>query len=88
MKTIYKYKLANMADTYAVMPAGAEILHAHEQGDNICVWALIDPRQTETEKRIFKIVGTGHEFAAEGMRYLGTAHFDGQFVSHIFEVKR
>lgn len=88
MKVIYKYTLPRTNPALVVMPAGAEVLHAHDQDGHLCVWSLIDPRQTETEKRIFAIVGTGHEFAAEGMRYVGTGHFPGPLVFHVFEIKR
>lgn len=88
MKVIYKYVLPRTNPAIVVMPSGAEVLHAHEQDGRLCVWALIDPRQTETEKRLFAIVGTGNEFAAEDMRYIGTAHFQGPLVFHVFELKR
>lgn len=65
-------------------PAGAELLTAREQGDDICVWFRCDPTRP-VEVRNVEVCGTGHEGAPDG-RYLGSAHFDsGRLVFHVFE---
>ena len=53
------------------------------------MWAVVDPDEKETELRIFRIAGTGHElgFPPANLSYLGTAKFaDGQLIFHLFEI--
>lgn len=89
MKTIFRYRLKNHVPADLVMPAGAEILHVNFQGGELCLWALVDNRQFETERRRFVVVGTGHEFDGSSLRYLDTVHSPSiGSVLHVFEVKR
>ena len=64
-------------------PAGAELLTAREQGDDICVWFRCDPKRP-VEMRTVAVCGTGHD--APSGRYLGSAHLEGgALVFHVFE---
>lgn len=71
------------------MPKGATILCAREQGNDVCVWAEVDPWQTMKELRYFDIYGTGHDISDEGVpprKYIGTAHLmNGRLIFHVFE---
>jgi hypothetical protein len=82
--TIWKFELKQ--DICAVaMPQGARILNVHEQGDNPCLWAIVDP-QAPKEMRHFRVIGTGRNFELEGLEYIGTAHnIIGYMVLHVFE---
>jgi hypothetical protein len=88
MQTIHKYELKfppKNGDAVNVdMPIGAEILTAREQGDSICVWALVDPSKAKIP-RFFQVFGTGWEIrSGEERKFLGTA-FLGGLVFHVFE---
>ena len=86
MKTIYKYTLSELHQYQIVlMPKGAEILCAKEQGNNIFIWAIVDT-SNENEARNFRIYGTGNEVSNEHIRYIGTAKINGgNLIFHIFE---
>lgn len=85
MKTVWKYEWPMPMDRAEFeMPAGAEILHAREQRNAVCLWAKVDDARPK-EKRQFILSGTGHP-APDG-KYIGTASlFDGNLILHVFEV--
>jgi hypothetical protein len=90
MKQIWKYKLAPIITLE--MPKGAQVLTAREQGEDICLWALVSP-DAEKEPRRFMAFGTDHNVPEphEGpqlnLEYRGSAHLDGgTLVFHVFEV--
>ena len=67
------------------MPIGAKVLTAHEQRDEICLWAEVDP-SAKKETRNFEVFGTGHAMPEGKRRYIGTVHMSGgAFVFHVFE---
>lgn len=82
--SIWKFVLAPQCSLS--MPVGAQVLSVREQGDSICLWALVDP-SAPLEMRRFIVFGTGHPLPAdEPLTYLGTAHLEqGKLVFHVFE---
>jgi hypothetical protein len=66
------------------MPIGARILHVGAQGDEVCVWALVNPSHG-TEYRRIDAYGTGHDVPLDPGRYLGTAQMDNGLVFHLFD---
>lgn len=83
MKTIWKYKLKPLCTLD--MPVGAEVLSAREQGNDICIWALVDP-EALLETRSFGVFGTGHSVPDVPLKFLGTAHLENSaLVFHAFE---
>lgn len=59
-QTIYKYPF-QITDKFSLdLPFGAKILGAFVQHDQPCLWALVQPNVGETQKRVFRIFGTGH----------------------------
>ena len=89
MKAVWKYTL-KPAVTLDI-PVGSQILTIREQGEDICLWALVDP-QAEKEPRRFLVMGTGHtvpdpdEGPALTLTYVGSAHLHGgTLVFHAFE---
>lgn len=96
MKTIYKYVLytaCNVVGTPKIpytmeLPKGAVILSCGLQTIKICVWAKVDPNQTEMVEVEFYIFGTGWPIPDEidnGLQFIGTVMIsDGLYVYHIF----
>jgi hypothetical protein len=85
MKAVWKFAL----HPYKInmMPVGAKPLSVHAQGDDLCMWALVDT-EAPLEKRGFVIVGTGHEVHDHTGEFIGTALLaNGSLVLHIFEEK-
>lgn len=81
---IWKFPLRQNA-CEVTMPTGAKILCVHNQHDNPCLWALVDP-QAPQETRHFRVFGTGGNIDATGLSYIGTAHkIEGWMVLHVFE---
>jgi len=71
------------------MPADAQVLcvqiqKTSQHEERICVWAKVDLDKPNVE-RIFRIIGTGHEFYDSKYNYIGTVQASGGFVWHIFE---
>jgi hypothetical protein len=67
------------------LPVGARVLTAKEQGNDICIWAEVDP-SAELETRIFSIVETGKDIP-QNASYVGTAFlFNGSYVAHVYEI--
>lgn len=84
MLAIWKWEL-NGGRTEIVMPKGSNILTVQMQRDSPCVWAMVDPKEKETEIKTFTIVGTGHQIPWEAGWYLGTFQIlDGPLVFHAF----
>lgn len=70
------------------MPIYSRVLCAQLQGDRICLWFYCNPDEP-TEKRYFRIVGTGHHLPVEHgeLSYIGTVQ-DKELVWHVFESGR
>lgn len=83
MKTIWKFVLQPVCELE--IPKGAELLSLHEQGEDICLWALVDPA-AEKEVRKFCGFGTGHDVPDTPLKFIGTAHLrGGALVFNVFE---
>lgn len=83
MKMIWKYTLL---ENDCVIRKNARILSAGVQGDNIVIWALVDPDESPARRR-FAIRGTGHtidEYIEAG-RFVNTV-FMGPLVFHVFDL--
>lgn len=84
-KTIWKVALKVADEQRIMVPAGAEMLCAREQFDDICVWFRCDPDAPKKSRKI-RIIGTGHPMREDDGRYLGTASVDaGRLMFHVFE---
>jgi hypothetical protein len=85
MQTIWKEVLKPSAVQEVMLPAGAEILCACDQHEQICIWFKCDPAAPK-ESRTIAICGTGHPAPDGDGRYLGTGFLHGgSFVFHVFE---
>lgn len=87
MLTIYKYKLDGQT-THVEVHKDAIILCVQSQRNDVCIWALVDPRAPK-QVRIFHIFGTGSGVPDEDLVYIGTCQtHEGKFVWHVFEEYR
>ena len=90
MKTIWKYNLLiNETERFGV-PKGGKILKVCQQGlEDVSMWILVDP-SADSEERVFRIFGTGHEMEdtmGVELKYIDTFQtYGGGFVGHVFEV--
>jgi hypothetical protein len=86
MMTIWKFPLTTTDEQVVQMPRNAVILSAQVQGQDICLWAMVNP-ESPKEGRHIRIVGTGHPFP-EGRycKFIGTVQLEGgSLVFHVFE---
>jgi hypothetical protein len=84
VRAVWKYTLPMASDEADIlMPIGAEVLAVGNQGNNLCLWARVDP-EAELETRRFRVRGTGLP-GAEG-EHVGTVLlYNGALVLHVFE---
>ncbi len=90
MKTIWKFVLVITDQQEIEMPWDAEILSVQFQGEQLCLWALVEPGlYPKPDKRLFLMFGTGHPIRDEllrSCRFVATVqHHKGQLVWHVFE---
>lgn len=89
MITVYKYRIEVGGETLLRLPQGAGLLHFSyvPKDDAWFLWALVDTRRP-TEIRTLRLYGTGFEIDQFCM-YVGTGMTpSGNFVLHLFEVKK
>ena len=85
---IYKYPLPSSPGDYKIeMPCNARILGVGDQGDNLVLWAIVDPSK-EHEVRVLNVRWTGRDPVDDlvDATYIGTAQV-GPFVCHVLERK-
>ncbi len=84
---VYKFPLPIDPNEGVVMPKGAEVLYADQQGPGVgfFVWALVDPYEGDQETRSIFVVGTGHSMP-EGWEaiYINSVQHE-PFIWHFFE---
>ena len=83
---IWKYPLSRIAMTTAEMPVHSQVLIAQIQGDQLVIWALVDPKQP-LEKRYFFATFTGEEIKGAILGYYGTAQDLDGLAYHIVEIQ-
>lgn len=87
-KVVWKFFLKPSIESIS-MPIGAEVLSIQSQGDDVCLWALVDPKQA-LEKRKFVVLATGQEVLFtewENVKYISTLQFPIEgLVFHAFEI--
>lgn len=86
MKVVWKFKLELDVEVPTRLPKWAEIISIAFQGDELFIWAIVDP-EAERVGRILYVIPTGVPFPYEPeFRFLGTAHHrSGLLVYHVFE---
>ena len=79
---VFKYTLAVADYQIVVMPVGAQLLDAQMQGNQLCLWALVNLANPAVQRTI-AIHETGQEFA-KGGTYVATFQ-TGPLVFHVFD---
>lgn len=86
MPVIWKYQLPANGHITLELPQYAEVISAHSQGDDICLWAIVGPTHV-TELRRFVALPTGKEFDYPDRELeLIDSVFLGPLVFHVFEI--
>lgn len=81
---IYKYEVSVHGEPTHI-PKGGEILAAGVQGNDIVVWARVNP-ETPTVPHYFPVYGTGHEIdELHSCLPLINTVFLGPLVFHVFD---
>ena len=87
MKTVWKFPVQIDDRVNVRLPMGATILTVDMQGDQLCLWALVDPDASLNKVRTLRIAGTGHPITDEAVDHLGTFFLhDRALVFHVFDV--
>ncbi len=87
-RVVWKYPLIPtgadwVAQPVVPSPATARVLCVGEQDGGLLAWIEVDPAGALGPLSLI-VRGTGHNFDADGSRYVGTA-FVGPFVWHVYE---
>lgn len=88
MNTIWKFKFNTTDNLVIKMPKGSKVLSVQVQGEQPCMWALVDP-DAKKENRKFRIFGTGHLVPSivEDLQFIATYQEQGgALVWHLFAV--
>jgi hypothetical protein len=88
MLTIWKFPF-QVGDEFSIlMPRGAHLLSVAMQGDQPCVWALVNSEAPKVPVR-FRLYGTGHPVDGRDIsRFVGTFQMHGGgLVFHLFTAK-
>ena len=87
---VWKFPITNPREgpTPLRIPRTAQLLAPAIQGDEMVVWALLDPLHEIVEPRYVLAVNTGAEFEQQlaGQGYLGSCAHQSGVVWHVFEV--
>ena len=95
MEKIFKYELQITDEQNIAMPSGSRILSVQEQSGNLCLWAVVEKKNTCRDRKIM-IFGTGNPLP-EGLRgfsydapsgytadFIGTVQASNGLVWHVF----
>lgn len=87
MKKIFKYPIEITDAQVLVLPLGAKVLSAIAQGDDIVVYALVEPT-VEFKKNVeIRIAGNGHDimFDLQKFKFLNSiSTWGGRLIWHVF----
>lgn len=84
-RTIWKFPL-EITDLQEIsLPHRAEVLCIKAQGNNLCLWALVDPSHAVAPVRV-RICGTGHPAPSDDstFEYVDTVIMPNGLVWHVF----
>lgn len=88
---VWKFVLKMVTSEQVVeMPYGARILHVDMQYNTPVLWALVDPQETEADKRRFLIAETGQSIDYQRISgHISTLLLNGgRYAVHVFEMLR
>lgn len=85
MAAIWKFSLPLAGTVVHQMPSGARPISVAFQGQNLSLWANVNPT-AGVESRCFHVILTGQPFNDQALQFIGTAMCDdGTYVVHVFE---
>lgn len=88
MQIVYKYILKADEQQYLELPLYSQILSTANQGDDIVLYALVNPEQKEIQRHRIEVYGTGHSINDANLadlKFLGTVlMYNGELVFHVF----
>jgi hypothetical protein len=87
MRTVYKYRVPIDDTSVVELPRGAQVIRFGCQGNEIFLWAVVDPAEKETTKHIYWIRGTGHPIPDSLGVYICSVDLPNGLVFHIFDAK-
>lgn len=83
---IYKYPL-KIGLTRLNVSTYFRPLSVAMQGDEVCLWAIVDPNIPHGYVKLFQVLGTGHDVDPKTHSHIGTVlAMNGLLVWHVFEV--
>jgi len=85
MKRIFKYELKITNTQEVSLPIGAEILSAQYQGNQLCIWVMVNDAAEYKRPTVIRIYGTGHKIEETNLEYVATVQDPNYFVWHIFK---
>lgn len=89
MKTIWKFPMTVADEQEIALPYGFELLSVQTQRETPCLWALVDPENTEEELLLVCMYGTGHTITRTTGAFLGTFQIaNGSLVFHVFTERK
>ena len=87
MKAVWKYPLPIIDNVEISLPKDSKILCVKTQKNDLCLWALVNPDENETESVKLRIAGTGHPIEEENLEYIDSVlMYEDNFVIHIFKI--
>ena len=87
MKTIWKFELPLEDYVELLLPKGSISLSAQVQDSNLQLWCLCNSEESLRERRVFRIIGTGHFIEEENIKFIDTFQImNGDLVFHVFEI--
>ena len=82
-KSIWKFKVDRTE--VVLLPEGAKVLSVGVQGNDLVLWALVNPKAKSVEALNLKVIPTGDMIPdGEVLDFIGTVHFPGPLVFHVF----
>lgn len=84
MKTVYKYLLHGIGEHIIRVPAGALPIAIKYFGERLCVWCIVDLKETIFVSIQFNIFGTGHEIKTDPGQFLGSYTVTDEYIFHAF----
>lgn len=80
---IYKYVI-DLTDVQTFrVPYGFQPLSAQFQGDDLCIWAMVNEQNHDMESKTVTIIGTGNKIGEGPGLFIDTVQKNG-FVWHVF----
>lgn len=86
---IFKYTLHYYNEPESIeMPQGAHVIDFELQDSAFHIWAVINPEEKKTEKRVFLLIFTGKDITHKIVATYGTRILPNGLVLHLLELAK